>query len=275
LFIRKGDFLSQKILLNCFIVWLAVFIQHGAVAQQAKTKELTVFAAASLNEAFSAIAAEYQLTNPATKITFNFAGSQQLVQQIAEGAPVDILVSANLRQMNEAVKSGRIDGASVKIFAHNRLVVVCPKENRAGIRSLHDLSKPHLKIVLADKAVPVGQYALDVLEKCSRSAAFDSSFKQNVLSNVVSYEENVKAVLSKIVLDEADAGIVYTSDISKSTEQRVDAIEIPEALNVTATYPIAVVRDAPSRELADKFVQYILSDEGQRTLARFGFIPVK
>ena len=92
---------------------------------------------------------------------------------------------------------------------------------------------------------------------------------------MVSYEENVKAVLSKIVLDEADAGIVYTSDISKSTEQRIDAIEIPEALNVTATYPIAVVRDAPSRELADKFVQYILSDEGQRTLARFGFIPVK
>ena len=267
--------MSQKILLNCFIVWLTVFFQHEAAAQQAKTKELTVFAAASLNEAFSAMAAEHQITNPATKITFNFAGSQQLVQQIAEGAPVDIFASANMRQMNEAVKSGRIDSASVKIFVHNRLVVVCPKENRAGIRSLHDLSKPHLKIVLADKAVPVGQYALDVLEKCSRSAAFDSSFKQNVLNNVVSYEENVKAVLSKIVLDEADAGIVYTSDISKSTEQRVDAIEIPEALNVTATYPIAVVRDAPSRELADKFVQYILSDEGQRTLARFGFIPVK
>ena len=144
----------------------------------------------------------------------------------------------------------------------------------AGIRTLRDLSKPHLKIVLADKAVPAGQYALEFLEKCTRSAAFDSLFKQNVLSNVVSYEENVKAVLTKIVLGEADAGIVYTSDIAESPGQRVDTIEIPEALNVIATYPIAVVRDAPSREQADKFVQYILSDEGQRILARFGFIPL-
>ncbi len=267
--------MSRKILLNCFIVWLAVFFREGASAQQAKTQELSVFAAASLNEVFSAMAAEYELIHPEEKILFNFAGSQQLAQQIAEGASVDVFASANVMQMNEAQKSGRIDSASVKVFAHNRLVVVCPKENRAGIRMLRDLSKPNLKIVLADKAVPAGQYALEFLEKCSRSAAFDSSFKQNVLSNVVSYEENVKAVLSKIVLGEADAGIVYTTDIAKSPGQRVDTIEIPETLNVIAAYPIAVVRDAPLREQADQFVHYILSDEGQRILARFGFLPAK
>lgn len=267
--------MSRRLFLNCFIIWLAVFVRDEAAAQQAKTKELNVFAAASLNEAFSEIAAKYELLYPGETITFNFAGSQQLVQQIAEGAPVDVFASANMKQMNEAEKSGRIDSASIKVFARNLLVVVCPKENSAGIRSLRDLSKAHLKIILADKAVPAGQYALEFLEKCNRSAAFDSSFKQHVLSNVVSFEENVKAVLSKIMLGEADAGIVYTSDISKSAEQRVDTIGIPEALNVMATYPVAVVRNAPLHEQAGKFVQYVLSDEGQRILTRFGFIPVK
>jgi molybdate transport system substrate-binding protein len=275
LFIEKGKRLTHKILFNCFVLWLAVSFQNSAAAQQARTSELTVFAAASLNEAFSAMAQGFEHTNPGTKITFNFAGSQQLVQQIAEGAPVDIFASANMKQMNEAVKSGRIDSASITVFVHNRLVVVCPKENSAGIRSLGDLNAPHLKIVLADKAVPVGQYALEFLEKCNRSAGYDSSFKQSVLSNVVSYEENVKAVLSKIVLGEADAGIVYTSDISKNVSERAGTIEIPDNLNVIAEYPIAIARDSPSREQAEKFVQYILSDEGQHILTRFGFIPVQ
>lgn len=272
--IKNGAILSQRILFIHIIVWLTVLFQHEAAAQQT-TNELSVFAAASLSEAFRAMAAEYESTHQGEKITFNFAGSQQLVQQIAEGAPVDIFASANMKQMNEAIKSGRIDSASVRVFAHNRLVVACPKKNSAGIRSLHDLSAPDLKIVLADKAVPAGQYALEFLEKCDRNAAFDSSFKQRVMNNVVSYEENVEAVLSKIILGEADAGIVYASDISNNAGQRVDAIEIPEALNVAATYPIAVVRHAPSREQAVTFVQYILSGEGQRTLARFGFIPVQ
>jgi molybdate transport system substrate-binding protein len=273
--LRREKHLFQKFLSIFLIAWLAVSFQHGAFAQQVKEREVTVFAAASLNEAFSAMGHEFEHTNPDTKITFNFAGSQQLVQQIAEEAPVDVFASANMKQMNEAVKSGRIDSASIKIFAYNRLVVVCPKENSAGIRSLHDLSNPHLKIVLADKAVPVGQYGLEFLEKCNRSAAFDSSFEQSVLSNVVSYEENVKAVLSKVSLGEADAGIVYTSDISKSAGEHVRTLEIPQALNVIATYPIAVARYTPLHEQAEKFVRYILSDEGQNILGRFGFIPVK
>lgn len=265
----------QKILLTSLIAFLAVFFQHEAAAQQTKTKELTVFAAASLNEPFKAMAEAYESINRGEKIIFNFAGSQQLVQQIAEGAPVDVFASANMKQMNEAVNSGRIDSASVKVFAHNRLVVIFPKENSAGIRSLHDLSNSHLKIVLADKAVPVGQYGLEFLEKCNRNAAFDSLFTQSVLSNVVSYEENVKAVLSKVILGEADAGIVYTSDLSKSAEEHVGTLEIPEALNIIAKYPIAVVHEIPLREEAGKFIQYILSDEGQNILGRFGFIPIK
>ncbi|MGA7162011.1 MAG: molybdate ABC transporter substrate-binding protein [Bacteroidota bacterium] len=264
----------QKTSLTFLIVSLAAFNQ-GGIHQQMKEKEVTVFAAASLNEAFGAMAGEYESANPGEKITFNFAGSQQLVQQIAEGAPVDVFASANMKQMLEAVKSGRIDSASIKIFAHNRLVVVFPKENRARIHSLTDLGKPHLKIVLADKAVPAGQYAIEFLERCSRSSAFDSSFKQKVLGNVVSYEENVKAVLTKVLLGEADAGIVYTSDVSKNAGEQAGTLEIPEGLNVIATYPIAAVRDARMDEQAGRFVQYVLSREGQKVLERFGFIPIK
>jgi molybdate transport system substrate-binding protein len=270
-----GKRLNRKFLLNCFALCLAASFQNNTAAQEARTSELTVFAAASLNEAFSAMAQEFAHANPGIRITFNFAGSQQLAQQIAEGAPVDIFASANMKQMNDAVKSGRIDSASVRIFAHNRLVVLIPKENSAGIRSLRDLGAPHLKIVLADKTVPVGQYALEFLEKCNRSADYDSSFKQRVLGNVVSYEENVKAVVTKIVLGEADAGIVYRSDISTNVSEYTDAIVLPDNLDVIAEYPIALARDASSSGNAEIFVRYLLSDEGQRILTRFGFLPVK
>jgi molybdate transport system substrate-binding protein len=261
--------------LICFVFALSLLFQFGAAAQTAKTTDVTVFAAASLNEAFSAIAQEFEDANPGTKIIFNFAGSQQLVQQIAQGAPVDILASANMKQMREAVKTGRIDSASIAMFARNKLVVVYPKENAAGIRSLGDLTKTHLKIVLADKAVPVGQYALDFLAKCDRSVSFGASFGPAVLGNVVSYEENVKAVVSKVVLGEADAGIVYASDISKNVSERAGVIEIPDNLNVIAEYPVAIASDAPSRADAERFLKYILSDEGLRILTRFGFIPPK
>ena len=267
--------MCHRILLICCVFAVSLSFQFVTAAQTAKTTDVTVFAAASLNEAFSAIAQEFEHANPGTKIVFNFAGSQQLVQQIAQGAPVDILASANMKQMLGAVKTGRIDSASIAIFTRNKLVVVCPKENAAGVLSLQDLSKPHLKIVLADKAVPVGQYALDFLAKCDQRGSFGASFGQEVLGNVVSYEENVKAVVSKIVLGEADAGIVYASDISKNVLERAGVIEIPDSLNVIADYPAAVAREAPSRAIAEKFLKYILSDEGQRILTRFGFIPPK
>ena len=278
IFISSGEYRLPvsiyKVLITLFLGSTIVYIQPAMLAQQVSGSELTVFAAASLNEAFRAVAEEYKSTNPGQKITFNFAGSQQLAQQLAQGAPVEVFASANMKQMTEAVQSGRIDSVSIKVFVHNRLIIVFPKENTAEIHSLHDLSKPRLKIILADNAVPAGQYAIEFLERCNRSAAFDSLFKQKVLGNVVSYEENVKAVLSKVVLDEADAGIVYTSDVGKNAAEHVGTIEIPDDVNVIATYPIAVVRDGKSPEQAEKFVRYILSDEGQTILARFGFIPI-
>jgi len=244
-----------------------------SIAQPEKRGELIVFAAASLSDAFQAIARDFESPNQDIQVTYNFAGSQQLLQQIVHGASFDVFAPASRRQIDAAVASGQIDSGSVRIFARNRLVVIVPKRNEAGLNSLHDLAKPDLKIVLADKAVPVGQYTLEFLEKCSRGIGPEAQFKKDVLKNVVSYEENVRAVLGKVAMGEADAGIVYNSDISKDSTHRVDKITIPDSLNVISAYPIARSTDAKHRNAAQRFVEYILSKDGQAKLSQFGFLP--
>lgn len=240
----------------------------------AAPQSLTVFAAASLTEAFKAIGKNFQAANPGTTITFNFAGSQQLAQQIGQGAPADVFASANGTQMNVVITAGQVVSGSQRTFVHNRLVVITPKANPAGVTKLQDLAKPGLKVVLADKSVPVGGYALDFLAKASKSADFTPAFSQTVLANVVSYETDVKAVLSKVALGEADAGIVYTTDITSDAAGKVGRLDIPDALNTIAAYPIAAIKGSPNADLAKKFVDYVLAPEGQAVLAQFGFIPV-
>ena len=207
-------------------------------------------------------------------MTFNFAGSQQLAQQLTSGAPADVFASANKKQMQVAVDAGRIVADTAQPFVHNRLVVIMPSDNPAGITALTDLAKPGLKLVLADAAVPVGQYSLDFLAKASAQPDYTSAFSETVLANVVSYEENVRAVLTKVQLGEADAGIVYTSDISGDARDQIARVDIPDALNVIATYPIAPVSDSAQPELAAQFVELVLSPEGQQVLAAYGFIPI-
>ncbi len=235
---------------------------------------LNVFAAASLTEAFTDIGAQFKALYPGVTIVFNFAGSTQLAQQITEGAPVDVFASANKKQMDVAVEGGRILADTAQVFVNNRLVVIFPKDNPGGLTTLQDLSKPGLRVVLAAVEVPVGQYALDFMDKAILDATFSATYKDEVLANVVSYEDNVKAVLAKVALGEADAGIVYTSDLSGDNAANVATIEIPDALNVIATYPIASVTDSENVDLATVFVTYVLSSDGQAILAEYGFIPV-
>ena len=231
---------------------------------------LNVFAAASLTDAFKEIGAAFETANNA-KVVFNFAGSQQLAQQIVQGAPVDVFASANKTQLNSAASTGRIITTTAQTFVRNRLVVVFPKANPGGITSLQDLTKPGLKLDLADKSVPVGQYSLDMLDKATKAGTYGTSFKDDVLKNVVSYEENVRSVLNKVTLGEADAGIVYTSDVALIGDQ-IGQLEIPDALNTIATYPIATLTDSPNMALAASFVAYVLGSEGQAVLVRYGFI---
>ncbi len=249
-------------------------MQSDISAQKNEVSELTVFAAASLTEACTSLGNQFEQSHPGTKIVFNFGGSQQLIQQLANGAEADLYMPASQKYIKLAIDQNLVDSRSVKIFCHNRLVVILPKENPGDIHKLQDLAKPNLKIILAQKEVPAGQYALDFLEKCSRRAEFGEPFKQNVLANVVSYEENVKAVVGKIKLGEADAGIVYRSDVSTDSLHYLQTIGVPDSMNVIASYPVGVVRGLHHEKLAGEFLRFLLSHEGQSILAKFGFETV-
>lgn len=246
----------------------------GAAPSPAPTRvNLTVFAAASLTEAFQTIGRDFERETSGVRVRFSFAGSQQLAQQIVQGAPADVFASANRSQMDVVVNAGAADRTSVRIFARNRLVVIYPKSNPTHPASLQDLARPGMKIVLADPSVPVGQYARDFLARASADPAYGATYQTAVLKNVVSYEQDVKAVLSKVALDEADAGVVYTTDVTPDTAAKLGHLDIPDQYNTIAAYPIVALRGSKYPDVAQRFVDYVRSPAGQAVLARFGFLP--
>jgi molybdate transport system substrate-binding protein len=242
-----------------------------AIQTSAAGQKLTVFAAASLTDAFNEIGDKFKQQHPGAALEFNYAGSQQLRTQLEQGAVADVFASANTQEMNTAIQAGLVVSGTQQTFVRNRLAVIVPKDDPGGIAGLRDLAKPGLKIVLAAPGVPVGGYALTALDKMN--ADFGATFSQTVLSNVVSQEDNVKQVVAKIQLGESDAGIVYTSDVTPDAAEKVTKIDIPDKYNVLATYPIAVLKSAPQADLAAKFVDYVLSPDGQAILVKWGFIP--
>jgi molybdate transport system substrate-binding protein len=234
-------------------------------------RTLNVFAAASLTDAFTEIGADFDAANPGVTTTFNFAGSQALRTQIEEGAPADIFASASGKEMDALVSGALVGDGVSKVFLNNKLVLILPADNPAGIDSLDDLANPGTKVILAAEEVPVGNYARQSLDLMNGS--FGADFKDKVLANVVSNEDNVKQVVAKIQLGEGDAGIVYTSDAVAAPELKT--IEIPAELNVIAKYPIAALTNSPNAELAAAFIDYVLSPEGQAVLQKWGFAPAE
>jgi molybdate transport system substrate-binding protein len=231
---------------------------------------LTVFAAASLTDAFTEIGNQFEVTHPGVIVQLNFAGSQALRAQIEQGAVADIFASADQIEMSALVSDGLVQEDESRIFLQNQLVVILPAQNPAKIQGLGDLAKPGLKLVLAADAVPVGRYARQSLENMNGS--FGSDFNNKVLANIVSNEDNVKQVVAKVELGEADAGIVYTSDAIAASGLKT--ITIPHDLNVTARYPIAPLAESLKTDLTVTFIAYVLSAEGQAILKKWGFTPV-
>jgi len=245
-----------------------------AAAQQASgTKTLTVLAAASLTESFNELGKTFESQNPGVKVTISYAGSQQLAQQLSQGADADVFASASPKYMDATVTAKRVNKADSQTFVKNKLAVIFPKANTAGLKELKDLAKPGLKIDLEDKSVPAGQYSLDFLDKAVKDPGFDPQFKDNVLKNVVSYEDNVKSVVTKVSLGEVDAGIVYVTDVTAEVASKIDKLVIPDALNTVAVYPIAPISDSKNADLAKAFVAFVLSPDGQAVMAKYGFIP--
>ena len=242
-------------------------------AGAALSGQLTVFAAASLTGAFEEMKASLEESNPGLSITFNFASSTQLRAQLEQGARADVFASADEKQMNLAQEAGLLAGESA-VFAHNRLVVILPRDNPASLETLQDLSRSGVKLDLASETAPIGAYTRQFLQRASAAPAFGADFEQRVLANVVSEEENVKQVVAKVRLGEVDAGICYLSDVTPEAASDLATIEIPDELNQIAMYPIAVLKDAGDPALARAFLDYVLSAEGQAILRAQNFIPV-
>lgn len=233
--------------------------------------ELTVFAAASLTDAFNEIAGAFQAANPRVTVRYNFGASSTLRTQLEQGARADVFASADQVQMDAAKKANVIDGEA-QLFAKNKLTVIVPADNPAKIGSVQDLARPGIRFVLAHKSVPIGNYARAALEKMAGDPRFGADFAQKVLANLKSEEANVRAVVTKVQLGEADAAIVYSSDVTPAVAKEVQRIPIPDEFNIIATYPIAVVRDAPNKPAARAFVQFVRGPQGQDILNKWGFI---
>lgn len=233
--------------------------------------DLTIFAAASLTEAFTDMKTELEAANPGTHITLNFAGSSALRTQILQGASSDLFASADTQNMDPVVQAGDVKG-DPSIFAQNRLVIVVPANNPGNVNSVKDLASSGLKLVLAQEQVPVGNYARQSLDKLSADSTYGSDFKAKVLANLASNELNVKDVLAKVQLGEADAGIVYATDAASANQSKIKTIDIPEQFNIIAQYPIAVVKSGSHQAGASAFIDYLLSPAGQSIMAKYGFI---
>jgi len=239
----------------------------GSGGAGAPAETLSVFAAASLREAFTALGAELEKGHPGARVVFNFAGSQELRTQIEHGAPADVFASADMRHM-AALRAAGLVGAPV-IFARNELVIAVAGAQAARVRSLGDLPRVG-RLVIGAPDVPIGSYTQDLLDRAG--AQLGADFRARVEGRVVSRELNVRQVLAKLRLGEADAAIVYRTD-ALNVAGYLAIVAIPPALNVIAEYPIAPVAAAPHAPLARAFVDLVLSAQGQATLRSFGFLP--
>ena len=234
---------------------------------------LRVFAASSLTGAFNDIALAFEAENPGIRVKLDFGGSQRMRSQLEFGAKADVFASADTIQMDALVEQERVAGLPGD-FALNSLVVLAM--GKGLVNEIADLARPGVKVVLANDVVPVGSYSIQVLKNLSRDPIYGLGieFKDNVLANRVSGEPNVGNLFQKVVLGEVDAGIVYETDAARSLDARtkdIFFISIPDAANVSARYPIAVLEDAPEPEVAQQFVQFVLSNAGQTLLHGYGF----
>jgi molybdate transport system substrate-binding protein len=235
----------------------------GGDTASAQGGDLTVSAASSLTDAFTEIGDAFETANPGTTVAFNFGPSDGLAGQIDEGAPVDVFASASPTWMNSVQDDG--PGVTDRAdFAQNRLAIIVPADNPAGIENLNDLTEDGVQLVLAAEGVPAGDYAREVFKNAGISKA--------AMANVVSNEEDVKAVITKVIDADADVGIGYVTDVTPDVSDQITLIPIPDEENVIATYPIAVVNGSQEADLAQGFVDYVLGD-GQQTLAEYGFLP--
>jgi molybdate transport system substrate-binding protein len=222
------------------------------------TGDLTVFAAASLTESFTDLQATLKTSDPGLAVTYSFAGSGAVVTQVQQGAPADVVATADKASMQKLVDAGLVEQPT--IFAGNELEILVAPGNPLGIKTLHDLARADIKLVLGDETVPAGKYASQILGGAG------------VTAHPVSKETDVKAAVAKVTSGEADATIVYVTDV-KAAGSKGTGVVIPDAQNVVASYPLAIVSATKHHAAAAFFVNEVVTGEGQRALRARGFLP--
>lgn len=220
------------------------------------TATLNVYAAASLNGAFTEIGKDFEADHDGVKVAFNFAGSSDLVSQIQGGAPADVMASADQANMDKLTADDLV--GDPQVFATNTLEIAVPPDNPAGVKSLQDLTKPGVNLVICAPEVPCGAATQQVADNAG------------ITLKPVSEEQSVTDVLNKVITGEADAGMVYVTDV-KGAGDKVLGVTFPESEDVVNDYPIATVSDSKQGDLASEFMDLVLSDTGQKVLADYGF----
>jgi len=241
------------------IVVAALITASCGSDDSASGADVTVFAAASLTAAFTELGDAFMADHPDAEVRFNFAGSSELVAQIRDGAPADVFASADEANMDKLTEADAGAGVPV-VFATNRAEIIVEAGNPTGIRSVADLVDDDLVVVHCALEVPCGAYATQVVASAGVSVAPKS------------FEANVNAVVTKVTLGEADAGIVYRTDVLAAGDQ-AEGVVIPDEINVVAEYPIAATTSSSNPDGADRFIEFVLSEAGQEVLANYGFGP--
>jgi molybdate transport system substrate-binding protein len=242
----------------------------GAAAPSAAPATLTIYGAASLKGVLDKVKAAYETANPGTTLTISTDSSATLETQIEQGAPADVFLSADATNPKKLVDKGLADGAAVT-FAGNKLTIIVPTANPAGIETPADLAKTGVKVIAAGDAVPITRYATQLVANLAKESGYPADFAAKYAANIASKEDNVKAIVAKIELGEGDAGIVYVTDAKAST--RVTTVDVPDTANVPATYAGVVVKVSKNTAAAQAFLTWFAGPDGQAILTTFGFLP--
>ena len=248
---------------------LATPVATGEVSASANL-ELTVFGAASLKGVLDKAKPGYEMAYPGTMVAVSTDSSSALEMQIEQGAPADVFLSADTMNPKKLVDRGFAEGAAVT-FAGNKLAIIVPAANHAGITTPADLAKSGVKVIAAGPEVPISKYATQLVGNLAKEAGYPADFAAKYAANVASQEDNVKAIVAKIELGEGDAGIVYVTDAKAST--KVTPIDVPDTANVPATYAGVVVKASKNAAAAKTFLDWFAGPDGQAILSEFGFLP--
>jgi molybdate transport system substrate-binding protein len=265
-----GLLLGAVALVGCSASGAVSAAPSPAASTSTATIALTIYGAASLAGVLDNVKTAYEAAVPGSKLTISTDSSAALATQIEQGAPADVFLAADTATPKKLVDGGFAAGDAVA-FAGNELIVIVPSDNPANIATPADLARPGVKVIAAGDEVPITRYATQLVANLARESGYPADFQVAYQANVVSKEDNVRAVVAKVALGEGDAGIVYVTDARASRD--VDTVDVPDAANVEATYAGVVVKASEQPRAATAFLDWLAGPGGETILGRFGFTP--